>query len=40
MQNLIVKRNLFAGELSKRSKDDEGGKGMFGKISSLFGDKS
>ena len=40
MQNLISKRNLFATELSKKSKDDDskgGGGGVFGKITGLFG---
>ena len=39
MQNLISKRNLFATELSKKSKDDDN-KGVFGKITGLFGEKS
>lgn len=39
MQSLIAKRVLFANELSKRSKEEEG-KGMFGKIASFFGEKA
>ena len=36
MQSLIAKRVLFANELAKRPKEEEG-KGMFGKIASFFG---
>jgi len=39
MQNLITKRATFASELSKRTKEDDG-KGMFGKLTSLFGEKN
>jgi hypothetical protein len=39
MQGLITKRATFAYELSKRPKE-EAGKGMFGKLTSLFGERA
>jgi hypothetical protein len=37
MQSLITKRNLFATELTKKSKDDDSKGGMFGKLTGMFG---
>lgn len=39
MQGLITKRANFAGELAKRSKDEET-KGVFGKLANIFGEKT
>lgn len=38
MQGLINKRTTFASELAKCPKEEE--KGMFGKLTSIFGEKT